>query len=94
MGLFFFTEKLYYLTSSTLGASAATESTETTVESNLVESTTTAVESVDTSVDVPVPQDANATIANNATIFFMFVFLFVLLNSIYKYIQKLLIGQF
>jgi len=73
VGFLFLYRKLYYLTSSAF--SAFTESTETTVESVLVESTTTAVESDFTSVDAPVPQDANATIANNATIFFM-VFLF------------------
>jgi hypothetical protein len=72
VGFLFLYRKLYYLTSA---ASAFTESTDTTVESVLVESTTTAVESDFTSVDAPVPQEANATIANNATIFFM-VFLF------------------
>jgi hypothetical protein len=75
-GGWFFYRKLYYLTSSALGASAFAESTETTVESTLVESATTAVESVFTSVDVPVPQDANATIDKIARIFFIF-FLFL-----------------
>ena len=44
-----------------------------------VESTATAVESDLTSVDVPLPQDANATIAKIANTFFMFFCLFCLL---------------
>jgi hypothetical protein len=67
---FVFCVKSNYLVS-TLAESTVTaaESTDTTVES-----TATAVESVDfTSVDVPFPQEANATIANNATICFIIV---------------------
>jgi hypothetical protein len=51
-------------------------STTVVVESaTIVESAQTAVESQDLTsvVDVPFPQDANATIANNATICFIIV---------------------
>jgi hypothetical protein len=74
---FLFSLELNYLVS-TLAVSTATAVVSTTI----VESTNTVVESVDlTSVDVPFSQEANATIANNATIFFIIVcFLFVYKN--------------
>jgi len=67
--------RIYYLDSTAFGASTLAESTDTLVESTaIVESTATADESVEVvSVDVPFPQDANATIANNATICFIIV---------------------
>lgn len=72
---FFITSDSNYLTS--------TESTNTAVVSTaIVESVQTSVESHDlTSVVVPLPQEANTTIANNATIFLIIVFfLFVYKN--------------
>jgi hypothetical protein len=72
---FFITSESNYLTS--------TESTNTAVVSTaIVESAQTSVESHDlTSVVVPLPQEANTTIANNATIFLIIVFfLFVYKN--------------
>jgi hypothetical protein len=72
---FFITSESNYLTS--------TESTNTAVVSTaIVESVQTSVESHDlTSVVVPLPQEANTTIANNATIFLIIVFfLFVYKN--------------
>ena len=79
---FSFSNRNYYLVSTASTCSTAVESTE--VESNtLVESTTTAVESDFTSVDGPEPQDANATIDNNNTIFFIIFFLYFF--YIYKY---------
>ena len=89
MGFFFFNRK-YYLVSTASTCSTTVESTE--VESNtLVESTATAVESDFTSVDVPVPQDANATIDKIARIFFMFFLFFRLMfNNLidYKYTKS------
>ncbi len=79
---FSFSNRNYYLVSTASTCSTAVESTE--VESNtLVESTATAVESDFTSVDGPEPQDANATIDNNNTIFFIIFFLYFF--YIYKY---------
>ena len=79
---FFFSNRKYYLVSTASTCSTTVESTE--VESNtLVESTATAVESDFTSVDGPEPQDANATIDNNNTIFFIIFFLYFF--YIYKY---------
>ena len=79
---FSFSNRNYYLVSTASTCSTTVESTE--VESNtLVESTTTAVESDFTSVDGPEPQDANATIDNNNTIFFIIFFLYFF--YIYKY---------
>jgi len=52
-----------------------------TVESAFVESVTTDVESVFTSVDVEPPQEASAKIDTNATIFFIIVFFVFLYNS-------------
>ena len=77
---FLFNYRICYLDSTAFGASTLAESTTTLVESTAeVESTATADESVEVvSVDVPFPQDANATIANNATICFMIVFDFSL----------------
>jgi len=71
-----------YLTSSTFSSSSFKGSTGIDTESTANVSTDASVEST-VSVDVPFPfpQDANivvATIANNATIFFMF-FCFVML---------------
>jgi len=67
---------VFYIKSNYLVSTLA-ESTVTAAEStDADESTATTVESVDfTSVDVPFPHDANATIANNATICFIIVFL-------------------
>ena len=79
---FSFKQKYNYFTS-TAGTSAFAESTETTVESTNVESTATAVESVFTSVDVPFPQEAKATIAKIANTFFMFFsFVCLLINRL------------
>lgn len=79
---FSFSNRNYYLVSTASTCSTTVESTE--VESNtLVESTATAVESDFTSVDGPEPQDANATIDNNNTIFFIIFFLYFF--YIYKY---------
>ena len=73
---FLFSLELNYL------VSTLAESTNTAVVSTtIVESVQTAVESHDlTSVDVPFPHDANATIANNATI----CFIIVLICFVYK----------
>jgi hypothetical protein len=87
--------EIYYF-NSTDGTSAFTESTETTVESTNVESTATAVESEVNLVDVPFPQDANATMANNANTFFMFFFFCLLMLIIimnHKYTKKVLFCQ-
>lgn len=75
MGFSFVIECNYYFTSSTVaGASAFVVSTDTAAESTFTESTATAVESDLTSVDFPLPQEANATIAKIANTFFMLVF--------------------
>ena len=61
------------------------ESTVKVVSAINVESTATTVESVEfTSVEVPLPQDANTKIAIKATKFFIIVFFcfFVLFNNI------------
>jgi hypothetical protein len=65
------------------------------VSTTIVESTNTVVESVDlTSVDVPFSQEANATIANNATIFFIIVcFLFVYKNLNCFFIEFIIIDK-
>jgi hypothetical protein len=47
-------------------------------------------------VDVPFPQDANATMANNANTFFMFFFFCLLMLIIimnHKYTKKVLFCQ-
>jgi hypothetical protein len=76
---FLFSLELNYLVS-TLVVSTDVVST-TPKYSAAVESVQTAVESHDlTSVDVPFPHDANATIANNATI----CFIIVLICFVYK----------
>ena len=76
---FSFSNRNYYLVSTASTCSTAVESTE--VESNtLVESTATTVESDFTSVDGPEPQDANATIDNNNTIFFIIFFLYFFIS--------------
>ena len=81
---FSFSNRNYYLVSTASTCSTAVESTE--VESNtLVESTATTVESDFTSVDGAEPQDANVTIDNNNTIFFIIFFsLFFLYIHKYK----------
>ena len=73
--------RIYYLDSTAFGASTLAESTVTLVESTaIVESTATADESVEVvSVDVPFPQDANATIDKIARIFFIFFSFFRLM---------------
>jgi len=76
VGFVFPIECNYFFSSTDAGASAFTESTATAAESTLTESTATAVESELTSVDFPLPQEANATIVKIAnTTFFMFFFL-------------------
>ena len=75
---FSFSNRKYYLVSTAFTCSTIVESTQ--VESTQVESTATAVESDFTSVDGPEPQDANATIDNNNTIFFIIFFLYFFIS--------------
>jgi hypothetical protein len=70
---------LFFYVKSNYLVSTLAESTTTAVEStDIVESAQTDVESqvLTSVVDVPFPQEANATIANNATICFIIVFFF------------------
>jgi hypothetical protein len=80
VGFVFPIECNYFFSSTDAGASAFTESTATADESTFTESTATTVESELTSVDFPLPQEANATIAKIANTFFMFFSFFLLIN--------------
>ena len=75
MGFVFYVKSNYLVSTLVVSTTVAVEST------TIVESTATTVESVDlTSVDVPFPQEDNATIANNATICFIIVCFVLFIN--------------
>jgi len=73
---------LFQLKSNYLVSTLAVSTTVAVESTTIVESTATTVESVDLTsvVDVPFPQDANSTIANNATICFIIVCFVLFIN--------------